>query len=145
MNTAKVEELLKMTEDGRALAFKVAKAQYDFSQHGGEIGDIPSGVFIPAKAVITKAWIDVLTTCQTEGSDAGTMAVKAASSGDLVAAVAVSNGGNPWDSGLKPCIPVGSAATMIKLTEKKEITFTIATQDFTAGKFNVFVEYVISE
>jgi hypothetical protein len=49
------------------------------------------------------------------------------------------------------CVPVGSAATSIKLTANRTPTITIttasttATHSLTAGKINVFIQYLLSD
>ncbi|HEY3363951.1 MAG TPA: hypothetical protein VGK74_02710 [Symbiobacteriaceae bacterium] len=122
---------------------RVARATYDFAVNGGAISAIDSGVTIPANAVILDGMVDVKTTCTTAGGDAGTMAISVEGANDIVAAIAVSNGGNPWDAGRHDVVPVGSAATAVKTTQARNVTFTIATQAFTAGKVHVFLRYVI--
>jgi hypothetical protein len=125
---------------------RVARATYDFAEHGGVIGPIGSGVTLPDNAIILRGMVDVATTCQTAGGDAGTMAIHVQGAGDIVAAIAVNNANpGPWDAGLHDVIPVGTAATAIKLTAPREITFTIAGQAFTAGKFTVWLEYVLGD
>jgi hypothetical protein len=122
----------------------VARATYNFAEHGGAIGAHGLGVKLPAGAVVTRSWYEVLTTCTTAGSDAGTMALKIKDANDLVSAIAVSDAGNPWDAGMHECVPDGTAAKFIKTTAESEITATIAGQAFTAGKFVVYLEYFIS-
>ena len=48
-------------------------------------------------------------------------------------------------SGVVAGIPVGTAATAIKLTAERTLSVAIATAALTAGKFIVHVEYVVSE
>lgn len=121
----------------------LARATYDFAEHGGAISAIGLGVTIPDNAIVLGGLIDVLTTLTTAGADAGTIAVHVQTAGDIVAAVAVSDGANPWDAGLHAVIPAYTAATAIKLTAAREITATIAGQAVTAGKFEVFLLYVL--
>lgn len=123
---------------------KVAKATYDFAVNGGAISAIGLGVTIPAKAVITRAWVDVIQTLTSAGADAGTIALHAEGADDLVAAVAIS-AATDWDEGIREGIPVDTAATSIKLTVARELTATIAVQVLTAGKFALVVEYVMTE
>lgn len=123
---------------------KTALAVYDFAVHGGSIGAIGLGVTLPNKAVITGGFVDVITTCTTASADAGTMALHANSAGDLVAAIAVSDASNPWDAGRHDIIPDNTGSTAVKLTAARELTATIATQAFTAGKFVLSVDYVVS-
>lgn len=118
------------------------------------------GVYIPAKAVITNAWYDVVTTFTTASADAGTIALSVQSAGDLKAAIAVSAAGDVYDEGIRGTL-VGNpsldgnartaiagaaavAATFIKTTAERELTVTVAGQVLTAGKLVLHVEYYIS-
>ena len=132
--------------DGLGL-LRVARATWDFAEHGGAIGAIGLGVTLPDNAVIVGGFVDVVTTAITAGADAGTMAIHVQTAGDIVAAVAVSNGANPWDEGLHAIVPKANTpeSTGIKLTAAREVTATIATQAFTAGKFTVFLYYLMGD
>lgn len=119
------------------------------------------GVYLPIKAVITRAWWDVVTTF-TSATDAATIALSAQSANDLVSAVAISAAGNVWDAGMHAGLPgfpaLGAdaahdtqvevaalfAATFIKMTAERELTATVAVEALTAGKAVLFVEYYIS-
>ncbi|HEY3314476.1 MAG TPA: DUF2190 family protein [Bacillota bacterium] len=124
---------------------RTVKALYDFAVHGGAIGAIGLGVYIPIKAVITRTYVEVLTTLTTAGADAGTIALHAEAADDIVAAIAVSNAANPWDAGMHEGVSTGTAATFKKTTAARQITATIAGQAVTAGKFYVVAEYVVTE
>lgn len=126
---------------------RVAKAQYNFAVHGGTIGAKNLGVAIPAKAVICGGFVEVLTTCTTEGSDAGTMALSVERANDIVAAIAVSDVSNPWDAGKHAIIPKANTpeSTSVKTTVARNVTATIAVQNFTAGRLNVWLYYVVSD
>lgn len=118
------------------------------------------GVYLPAGAIITNAFIDVITTF-TSATDAGTIALKAQSTGDITAALAISDASNIWDAGLHGSV-VGSyaeatvagdtaildaarkAASYVKLTAERELIATVAVEALTAGKAVIFVEYIIS-
>ena len=123
---------------------RVARATYDFAEHGGAISAINLGVTIPDNAIVVGGFIDVVTTCTTAGADGGTMAISIQSANDLVTATAVSAGGNIWDAGLQAIVPKSNTpeSTGIKLTAARAITATIAGQVFTAGKFVVFLHYL---
>lgn len=123
----------------------VVEATYDFAVDGGAIGAIGLGAWVPDNAIIVDSMIDVITTLTTAGADAGTIAVSVEAANDIVAAIAVSDVSNPWDAGLQAGIPVGTVATAIKTTAKREITATIAVQAVTAGKFKVYLQYLLSE
>jgi len=153
-NTARTEELQVNLEslgkifksdynqDGLGIK-KMAKATYDFAVNGGAISAISLGVTLPDNAVITRCWVDVITTL-TSATDAATIALHAEAANDLVSALAISNGGNIWDAGLHEGIPVDTAATNKKLTAARALTATIAVEAVTAGKFIVVVEYVVT-
>jgi hypothetical protein len=122
---------------------RVARATYDFAEHGGAISAINLGVTIPDNAIVVGGFVDVVTTCTTAGADAGTMAIHVQTANDIVAAVAVS-AATDWDAGIRPIVPKANTpeSTGIKLTANRAITATIATQAFTAGKFTVFLYYL---
>ena len=140
---------------------EIAVATYDFAVDGGAISAIGLGVYIPDNAVIINAWIDVITTL-TSATDTATIAIHIQSADDLVAAIAISDASNVWDAGIhgtlvnNPNLGADAAhdtalevialyaATKVKTTAEREITATIAVAAVTAGKFNVFVEYIIS-
>ena len=125
----------------------VARATYDFAVNGGEISAIGLGVTIPDNAIVCGGFVDVVTTCTSAAADAGTMALSVQGANDIVSAIAISDGTNPWDAGLKAIVPKANTpeSTGIKLTAAREITATIATQVFTAGKFNIFLYYLVGD
>jgi hypothetical protein len=120
------------------------------------------GVYIPTKAVITKVWYDVVTTF-TSGDDSATIALHIQAADDVVAAQAISASGDIWDAGIRGSkigypnfgadaahdsaaeVAALFAGSMLKTTAERQITATVAVQALTAGKLNVFVEYVISD
>lgn len=119
------------------------------------------GVYLPAKAIITKAWVDVVTTF-TSATDAATIALKIEGANDLVAAIAISDASNVWDAGLHGALPgsaaeatvagdtavldaARNAASFIKTTAVREVIATVAVEALTAGKLNVFIEYCLSD
>jgi hypothetical protein len=143
---------------------EVAVATFDPSANTGEraVGAHGLGVYIPDNAVITKAWVDVVTTFTSAGADAGTIALKAQAADDIVAAVAISAAGDVWDAGIHgskigfpnfgadaahdSAVEVAAlfAATYLKTTAIRELTATVAEQALTAGKLNLFMEYVLT-
>lgn len=124
---------------------KVARARYNFSTQGGAISTIPLldeygvQVVLPAKALVVGCYIDVQTAGTTSAS--GTIAL---STGQAAADLKVATAAASY-TGIVACIPVGTAATAIKLTADSKMTATIATGAITAGKFDVLVEYIISD
>jgi hypothetical protein len=131
--------------DGPMSLSRWAKAEYDFAVDGGAISAINLGVAIPDNAIIVGGFIEVVTTCQTASTDSGTMAISVEGANDIVTATAVSAGGNIWDAGIHDIIPDSTGSTAVKTTQARNVTATIAGQVFTAGKFNVWLEYVIGE
>tara|TARA_Y100000310_G_C20698683_1_gene827688 strand:- start:1232 stop:1735 length:504 start_codon:yes stop_codon:yes gene_type:complete len=126
-----------------AAVLRCAKAEYDFATDGGAISAIDLNVDLPDNAIIVSGFVDVVTTL-TSATDAATIALHANSADDIVAAVAIS-AATDWDAGVKSIVPVATGATAIKLTALRAITATIAVEAVTAGKFNVYLFYVIGE
>jgi hypothetical protein len=126
-----------------------AIATFDPSANAGErtIASHGLGVYLPDNAIITRSWYEVLTTFTSAGADAGTIALGIPTDdvAGIVAALAISNGGNIWDAGLHEGIQDGAAANMgVKLTAERQLTADVAEQALTAGKLRLYVEYVIS-
>lgn len=119
-----------------------------------------TGVYLPDNAIVTSCFYDVLTTF-TSATDAATIALSIEGADDLRAAVAISNGANPWDAGLTGALPGNfaldggvltaiammdaRAGSFVKLSAEKELTATVAVEALTAGKMIIYLEYVISE
>lgn len=119
-----------------------------------------TGIYLPDNAIITGGFYDVITTF-TSATDAATIALTSESAGDLRAAVAISNGANPWDAGEHGILPGNfaldgnaltqiammdaRAASFVKLSSEKELTVTVGVEALTAGKMIIYLEYVISE
>lgn len=121
----------------------VARATYDFAVLGGAVGavnlksDQGTTVILPNKALIVGCYIDVATAGTTAAS--GTIALGTGqAANDLKAALAAAS-----YTGIVACVPTGTAASSIKLTADRTMTATIATGAITAGKFTVFVEYIM--
>lgn len=126
---------------------RVAQAEYDFAVDGGAISAISLGATIPDNGVIVGGSVDVITTCTSAGADAGTGAISVEGANDIVSAIAISDGSNPWDApGRKAIIPKANTpeTTSVKTTAARIVTFTIAGQAFTAGRFFVYLYYYIS-
>lgn len=123
---------------------QLMKATYKVSVQGGAIGTVNlkdqdgKDAVLPNKAVIRQVIFDVKTACTTGAS--GTLAFTSNAAGDMKAALAAAS----W-TGLVAGIPVGTAATAIKLTAQRTLTATIATGAIAACDINAFVEYYISD
>lgn len=124
---------------------RVLKAIFDISKSSGQIGTFNllgedgQPVVIPNKAVIVGCIIDVQTPATTSAS--GTIALGTGQAGnDIKTATAAAS-----YTGLVACVPIGTAATSIKITADRTMTYTIATGAITNGKFTVNVQYIIGE
>lgn len=142
----RANDLFLRRQFGTILARKpnIVRARYDFSVQGGAVGsvnlledltDANSIIKLPDNAIIKFGLVDILT-AMASGGGAGTIALDSESAGDLLAAVDADT-----LSGLVAGIPVGSAATMLKMTAERTLTATIGTEDLTAGKFDQYIEY----
>jgi hypothetical protein len=144
---------------------EMAVATFDPSANTAQrpVGAYGLGVYLPTKAIILRAWVDVVTTFTSAGADAGTIAIHAQAADDIIAAIAISDSTNVWDAGVHgskigypnlgadaahdSAVEVAAlfAGTMVKTTAIRELTATVAVQALTAGKANIYVEYVISD
>ena len=123
----------------------------------------PTGVFIPDNAIITGAFYEVATTF-VSGTDACTIAIHVESGDDLVAAIDIADASNVFDAGIHgTLVKAGTgandaahdsavkvialeAAAMVKVAGQEEVTFTLgASEDLTAGRLNLWIDYVIGE
>lgn len=122
-----------------------AKGVYDFAVHGGAVSTInlddslnefgsTGNVVIPNGSVVWSGVIDTLTQGATSAS--GTFSIGLNTTTDLKAATAAAS-----INGLVALVPVGSAATAVKMTADRTLTTSIATGAVTAGKFNVYLQY----
>lgn len=100
-----------------------------------DLTDTASYCTIPDNAVVKQVFIDVLT-----AGVGGSVAVNIQSAGDLKAAASASA-----YTGIVAGIPVDTAATMIKLTADRTPWLAITNSAVTAGKFNVYIEYVLGD
>lgn len=140
---------------GTQLTYKrvqVMKAQYDFSKQGGAIGAISLRdmdnlpAVLPGRAVVVGCYIDVVTAPTSAGA-----ATLAFGTGQTAVDLLAATGKASFTAGsILACIPVGSAATAIKLTQAASgagLTpkLTVATAALTAGKINVLIEYLLSD
>lgn len=121
---------------------KTLQAEYDFDVDGGATSTITlraapgdnQGNTLPAGAVITGGYIDVLTAV---ASATGTVALTAESAADVLAAT----GQAGLTLGRKDIIPDASGSTAVKTTVVRSVTMTIATAALTAGKFRLVLFY----
>lgn len=129
---------------------RVARVTFDPT---AVVGDRAAGAHaasfsIPAGAILAGGFIAVITTF-TSATDAATIAFSIVSADDIVVAIAISDGTNPWDAGahaiiLKANTPEHATAG-IKLAAAAALTFTVAGgETLTGGKLVAFVDYTVS-
>lgn len=146
-----VEESMIAVPSTDALNVKrIARATYDYTEHGGAISTIGLGVTIPDNAIVTRTYYEVITTLTSNAAnDAATISfdIPVDDVAGLVAATAISAGGNIWDAGYHEGIQDGTAAAFaVKTTGARELSITIGVEAIDAAGIVVFFcEYVVTE
>jgi hypothetical protein len=115
----------------------IGKAQYDFDIDGGGVGVItPASNFnLPIGAMIIGTWTDIKTTLASGGS--ATIAI-------ATAGVAV-KAATAFDDNAYVGRDTQTARTAIGTTAAAgAVTFTVATAALTAGKVDIYVEYILA-
>lgn len=128
----------RVTKDGHQVK-NLAVATYDYSVLGGATttsGGSSLGVTLPVGAVITRSWVDTLVTPAGSGA---TISVHALTDQDIMVKKTASG-----MSVLIEGVSTGTAATMKKMTTDSTIKYVSYDAALTAGKFKVYVEYVMS-
>lgn len=117
------------------------KAFYDFTEDGGVIGSIDTGITIPADAIITRAWYSVLDALTSAG--AATMALGfTGKTGAFKAATAFDH--VDMAEGFHEAIQDGTVANFEEIGGTAvNVLFTIAGANLTAGAVDIIFEYYI--
>jgi hypothetical protein len=125
--------------EGNYFAPQMARFVYDVAVDGGGTGAHGTGVYLPAKAVITRGFYKIVTQFTDSGS--GTVALSCEDANNIVSAVDIT----PHASGTyMETIAVGASTGFISsIAAKCQITATVATAAQTAGKLVGWLEYVI--
>ncbi len=120
---------------------RIAYFKYDFSKHGGKVGDIVVyGDGIPANGWIRNASIRVNAAVV---GNTSTLAIKAVSSADILAATAESS--LTKDAKVQGVPDFATVANSIVLASAiNSLTFTVGTADLTAGQVTVVVDWCLS-
>jgi len=102
----------------------------------------PTGVTIPANAIVCGGFFEV-NTAFTSAASTATIAIHVQSANDIQTAAAVS-GAPGSTTGIKAITPKANTpeSTGIKLTAAREITVTVAVQALTAGKLTGYLYYL---
>lgn len=103
------------------------------------------GLTLPAGSIVKWGVYRVNTTFAS-ATDAATIALQVEAADDLVTAVAISDGGNPWDAGNPvECTPDNTVANFVVLTAEREVSAVVATETLTAGELDLWVEYWVPD
>jgi hypothetical protein len=146
-----VDEAMLVVPSGDGLhAKRIAKATYSFAEHGGAVSTIGLGVTLPDNAVVVRTFYEVITTLTSNSAnDAATISfdIPTDDVAGLVAATAISAGGNIWDAGYHEGIQDGTAAAFaVKTAAARELSVTIGVEAIdAAGIVDFFCEYVVTE
>lgn len=112
---------------------------------GKALGTYAIACAIPDNAILQRLDYEVTTTFTSAGADAGTIALQLQAGDDLIAAVAISDGANPWDAAVPKVTKVtGATSTWIKTTAARQVSAVVAEQALTAGVLRVYGEFVQS-
>lgn len=126
--------------DSANYAPRIAQATYDFSVQGGTVAAHGLGISLPANAVIMNSLMEVVTPIVSVSNN-GTFAISCEDANNIFTATDIdsSSAGDILKGTALPSAPVGHIASAC------EITATIGTNAFTAGKVIVWVEYVVGQ
>lgn len=125
-------------------------AKYSYAVQGGttnsairllrDLSKPTSYATLPDNAVLTNVWVDVLTKPTTLGS--GSVNLQAMVPQDLLATVTAANFPGVYAQG----IPAGTTTTFVKMSNESTVKLNISgTNGLSAGKLNVYIEYVLSD
>jgi hypothetical protein len=128
--------------DPSANADEKTIAAHDLKDANGNV------FYLPANAYIWDGFYRVVTTF-TSATDAATIALSVPSDdvAGIKAAIAISNGANPWDTTTTPAaiIQVGTVASMSeKTTAARTIQAVVAVEALTAGKLILFLKVCVT-
>lgn len=142
----KVLETMLEAPSGKGLYVpRVARITWDPTGVSGDrtVANHASGVTIPANAVIRQVWFYTKTSL-VSASNNGTIAVQCNNANDIFSAADI-DASTGVAGQIGSGVPIGTAATMLKVTTACDITFVVGTNAFTGGKMDWFIEYVIAE
>ena len=115
---------------------------YDFSNDAGAVGTIDFGRKLPAGAIVTDIYFDVLTAV-TSGGLADFKLTAGAT--DLMDATDFDDATDGIDgTGLVKLSALASSAAAIKISAEAELQLDIVTAALTAGKVRFFVKYLLA-
>lgn len=115
---------------------------YDFATDGGAVGTVDFGRLLPAGAIVTDIYFDVLTAV-TSGGLADFKLTAGAT--DLMAATDFDDATDGIDgAGLLKLSALAGSAAAIKIAADAELQLDIVTAALTAGKVRFYVRYMLA-
>lgn len=141
---AVTESKLEAPTGSGAYAFRMIHAVWDPSGVSAQrsVGAHSLGVTMPAHSIITHSFFYTKTSVVSTNND-GTIAFSCTSANDILSAADIdSSSGVAGQIGAG--VSVGTAATM-KIGDGCTVTATVAVDAFTAGKIDLYLEYVVTE
>ena len=139
MSTKSTDVLYNKTFDKSSGLINKLQATYDFSLRGGTAADYDLGITIPAKAIVMKSWIDVITAPVSSGSCQ--IGISSAAGADILA----DTNHDALTTGVHTGKQTGTIATAKKYASASTVNVNVKTSAITAGKLILFLEYVLSE
>jgi hypothetical protein len=136
------ENGLRLWNDAAGVWEPIVYVPFTYDVTGGDSGTVAAhpitGAVVPAGCIVMDGIVDVIETF-TSAADTATIALHFEAAGDIVVAIAINDGSNPWDAGRQNIVPLGAAANAKKATAARTITATVAVQALTAGKLRGFL------
>jgi hypothetical protein len=120
---------------------KTVRVQYNFATHGGAIGTIGLGKYLPAGAIIARSYLYIDTALVSGGT--GTFALQCEDANNIKTA---SYYGGSSAGTLLEGASTGATSAMVKsIGARCEISAVLGVEAFTAGKVTAFVNYVLHD
>jgi len=117
----------------------VARASIDATDLAS-VGTNSLGITIPDNAIAWDGYVDVTTGFSGTGV-ASTVALELNGSADILAAVTVTNASGFNAAGIKAIVPVGTAASAVKMTADRTLNLVVGVEGMTQGVATVIIEY----
>ena len=141
LNTGSMAKVVNRFGDEFGARVKVVRGKYRFATQGGAIGDIAllddngDTLKLPDNAVVVRNMLDVHTVPDS-AADGSTVALKAESAADLLAATAEAS-----VTGVLAGKLTGDGTGMFKTTAERTVYATVAAEALTSGSFDVYIWY----
>lgn len=146
INVLTLDDSTKLYGLGNGAAKSIYQFTWDFAVNGGAVSSIPLTQIngpLPNNLIIQNASMDIISAL-TGGAGATGAVTSGQAANDLVIATLVA--GAPFSTtGPKVTIPLlGTVATWVKTTAQRSPALVVAVNAFTAGKFNLWIEGIVS-